>query len=171
MHPLHEPSPTIGTEFLPAPRSMPASRSALLYLLLVGVPLAGLAAILHAGSTLQAPPALGGEWRVETREDSALIPRTFTIAQSGVHISVAFGAAALPGALSGDSLRAATPKSLLAGTPGANCYQPGTPLHLAAHVDAASRPARLTGRLSSDPTRCRSVAFTAVRAGGEGKGE
>lgn len=60
----------------------------LLYLLLVGLPLGGLFAVLHLGADLEAPPAVGGDWRVVEGGRCAVPDRAFRIDQSGRFVHV-----------------------------------------------------------------------------------
>jgi hypothetical protein len=63
-------------------------RSALLYIILVGMPALGMLAVLRVGRSLKPPASFGGNWRVETGPDSICVgaqPDTFqlVIEQSG----------------------------------------------------------------------------------------
>jgi hypothetical protein len=68
-------------------------RSVLLYLLLVGFPVAGMSAVLRAGRDLKPPASFGGSWRVEAWPDSVCPlsqPDTLqlVIEQSGPGLSI-----------------------------------------------------------------------------------
>ena len=54
-------------------------KSILLYIVLVGLPVAAVLAVLRMGDTVEAPPAVGGEWRVEGAATCAVPDRTFRI--------------------------------------------------------------------------------------------
>ena len=68
-------------------------RSVLLYLVLVGIPVAGVSAVLRAGRDLKPPASFGGSWRVEAWPDSACLQREIdtlqlVIEQSGPSLSI-----------------------------------------------------------------------------------
>ena len=83
-------------------------RVALLYVALVGLPVVGLLAVLHAGQRLEAPPDVGGVWRVARGGACGLQEGdTFEIAQSGQYLSVELPRRpAMGGRLTGGVLRA-----------------------------------------------------------------
>jgi hypothetical protein len=134
------------------------------YALLVIVPLAALAGILHAGSGLSAPHHVAGEWRIkvsgyptDTKPGDAA---TLTIVQSGTHLSVGFDRADLRGRLHGDSLSAERRSA-----PVSTCHRGG--LTLRARVDTTARPLRMAGTIGTIPRgHCPELPFTAVRAEG-----
>lgn len=135
------------------------------YALLVIVPLAALAGILRAGSGLTAPHHVAGEWRIKVPGYPAAAkageaPR-LTIAQSGVHLAVAFDRADLRGTLAGGSLSAERRDQW---TPVAACYRGG--LVLRARVDTTARPMRMAGTIGTTRGHCPELPFTAVRAEG-----
>ena len=76
----------------------------LAYAALVGLPLAGLVAVLHAGRDLQAPPSIAGEWRIEFLPTAAVEPPRFTISQSGTHVQLEMFGREYRGALRGGTL-------------------------------------------------------------------
>lgn len=78
-------------------------KSLALYLLVVGLPLAGLVAVLRAGDHLGAPRSVGGRWKLDADVAGA---RALAIVQSGPRLEVTLGAAAGSGTLEGDALRA-----------------------------------------------------------------
>ena len=68
-------------------------RSVLLYLVLVGIPVAGVSAVLRAGRDLKPPASFGGSWRVEAWPDSVcsqhqLDTLQLVIEQSGPSLSI-----------------------------------------------------------------------------------
>lgn len=85
-----------------------AGRTAGLYLALVLVPAAGVAVALQIGSGLEAPPSVGGRWRVVAAEcDRA--EGVLTVAQSGRRVDAVYAPAgrkpmAINGTLRGDTL-------------------------------------------------------------------
>jgi hypothetical protein len=144
-----------------------ALKSVAAYLLLVGIPLASLAAILHAGSRLQAPPALGGEWRLT--ESAGLTvpgapPATLRIAQSGTHLSVVLAGREMRGTLRGDSIFATT--TSLGGSSTGRCSSDG-PATLRARVAASQPEVRMVGEVAA--AGCVPLAFSAVRPARRGR--
>lgn len=136
-------------------------KSLFLYLLLVGLPVAGVLGILHVGRGLQAPPAVGGAWRIESASPSdGGSAAVIVLAQSGEHVEVAVdGGPRLRGRVRGDSVLAyarAEPSPSLA-----DC-DPGRALAFRARVDRSVAPHRMTGLLEFDE-RCLPAPFTAVR--------
>jgi len=137
-----------------------ALKSLAVYIGLVGLPLAGLVAILRAGAGLQAPPPIAGEWRVQGGP-FAIDPdsRVVTLSQSGEHVDVALGTISLRGRLTGDSLvaerRGMSDES----------YGP-CPAHvmLRARIDTAARPRRLVGMVGGQAAGCPQLAIDAVQA-------
>ena len=68
-------------------------RSVLLYIVLVGIPVAGVSAVLRAGRDLKPPTSFGGSWRVEAWPDSVcsqsrLDTLQLVIEQSGPALSI-----------------------------------------------------------------------------------
>lgn len=123
-------------------------KSLLLYLGLVGLPLAGLLGILHLGSRLEAPPAVGGAWAV-TAAPGAALPDTLHLSQSGVHLSVTAGGARLGGRIGGHAVSAASAAG-----------EEACAASLEARVDTAA--GRMAGTLALPP-RCERVSFEALR--------
>ncbi|HEX8299802.1 MAG TPA: hypothetical protein VF594_11640, partial [Rubricoccaceae bacterium] len=82
-------------------------KSALLYIILVGLPLLGVFAVLRLGEAAEAPPAVGGEWRVVEGAQCAVPDSTIRIEQSGkyVHVLIA-GRAEMTARIAGDALAA-----------------------------------------------------------------
>lgn len=70
-------------------------KSVLLYLLLVGVPVAGVAMVLRAGRTIVPPPYVGGTWRLTMEPDTLCRVEPpdsllMLVEQSGPHLEVTF---------------------------------------------------------------------------------
>ena len=128
----------------------------LLYLALVGVPVAGLLGILHAGSALQAPPAIGGEWVMDTGAPGPAPGERLDLTQSGVYVSVLLAGSRLHGRLRGDTLVA----ERSAETDGRGGCDPRG----AAVLRATVREGRMQGVLEpAGGPECAPLAFTAVR--------
>ena len=138
-------------------------KSLLLYFLLVGVPVTGLAAILRAGGRLHAPPPIAGEWRVEGAAAGAGADtvRTLVISQSGEHVEVAVAGHSFRGRFGGDTLSAERHVSPVI-SPGP-CFR-ATGVRLRARIDTAARPMRLAGVLEANAPGCAPVPITAVHA-------
>jgi hypothetical protein len=144
----------------------------LLYPLLVGVPVLGVAGVLRAGAYIEPPAAVGGRWSVRAdgpaSAGSSCGPRLETIARSGItisqsgpHVSVDVGEGrAFAGLLSGDSIAA------LAAAPAdavGSCLGGGA-LRLDAVVDRSVLPERMHAVLSVQRcAACAAVRFTATR--------
>jgi len=139
------------------------------YILLVGLPLAGLAGVLKSGRHLSAPISIDGTWKVEANASassdaclkaaSSLLASNLVISQSGKTLSLNFNSGAktpFSGALEGRDINA----SLGAASECANDQA----VTLAASVDPKSDPKSLSGTLSVDNCpSCSPVAFHAVR--------
>ncbi|MEP7324688.1 MAG: hypothetical protein ABI836_01960 [Gemmatimonadota bacterium] len=91
-------------------------RGVVIYLLLVGIPVAGVIGVLEVGRRITPPPFLGGTWALAISADSSCggpAPAdslTMVISQSGTHIAVNFPGSTLPelkGRAMGDSIRVA----------------------------------------------------------------
>ncbi|HEU4452571.1 MAG TPA: hypothetical protein VFR81_05895 [Longimicrobium sp.] len=120
-------------------------KSLLLYLAMVGLPLAGLFGILHAGSRIDAPPSVGGSWRIDAPASAST--RTIDVSQSGEHVVVEVDGARLRGEVRGDSLFAAAP---------GRCG-------LRVRIDRAAEPDRLVGTMGGSGRGCGSTAISAAR--------
>jgi hypothetical protein len=121
-------------------------KSLLLYLAMVGLPLAGLFGILRAGSRLDAPPSVGGSWRIDAPASAS--SRTIDISQSGEHVVVEVDGARLRGEVRGDTLVAAAP---------AGC-------ELRLRIDRAAEPDRLVGTMGArENGGCAQAAISAAR--------
>ena len=164
----------------PAGRSR-APRTLLLYVILVGLPVAGLLGILRVGRALTPPPAIGGEWTVRTAlpaglpESCAALLRpaarqpALALSQSGVYLSLTFrgerATTTLDGRLRGDSLFAdAAPRSRPASR-GEECdVRDGLRLDAALESESTGGPARLDGTLAiAGCGGCAPARLTAVR--------
>lgn len=137
-------------------------RTALIYVALVGLPVAGLVAVLQAGKRLEAPPALRGTWRVE--EGAACGVRqgdTFEVVQSGQFVVVSLdGRPPMDGRLRDGVLRARG-GARSASTPGCGQGQ----LELALRPGAGARLLEGTGGIVGC-SACPPRPFVAVRADG-----
>ncbi|HSU16454.1 hypothetical protein [Longimicrobium sp.] len=139
----------------------------LAYAALVGLPLAGLAAVLHAGRALHAPPDVGGRWEIEwprrmVRPPTAgeLEEMRFTVAQSGTHVAVTLFGREYRGRLRGDSLVVRSG----GGPPRDNCWDaPHTVIR--ARVDTAAAPRRMAFALESPSRDGCEGPYTAARIG------
>ena len=81
-------------------------KTALLYVLLVGLPVAGLFAVLQVGGLAEAPPAVGGAWTLSRGAACDRPTERLDVVQSGVFVSVsALGVADVPARLAGDVLQ------------------------------------------------------------------
>lgn len=122
-------------------------KSILTYVLLVGVPGAGVLGILHQGQRLHAPHQVEGEWRVELAGQPAAA--VMTIQQSGPYVSITLPGAndALDGTIDGVAVQA---------EPGAGCPKP----RMRARLDRAART--LAGEIVGND--CMAVGFRATRA-------
>lgn len=146
----------------------PATRSLITYVVLVGLPLAGLLGVLRAGQGLHAPPPVDGTWQTIAAGTGALTPLVprgadptrLEVHQSGTYFSVDVGPHHLSGRIRGDSLVAHSGATAARGTDG--CGRAGA-MELHAALDMAAEPDRLTAVLS-EPGRpaCPQVRWTAV---------
>ena len=76
-------------------------KSALLYVILVGLPVLGVLGVLRVGERIVPPAAVSGQWQVERGGGTCVVPGgTFSVAQSGefLHLSIP-GRADLPARL------------------------------------------------------------------------
>lgn len=141
-------------------------KSLLTYLLLVGGPLAGLFGILHAGSRLQAPPAVGGAWRMDAPPFAAGPDDAYTVmevSQSGEHVKVRIDGALFDGKVRGDSLVAATkPRAERRGEAVDPCGPPRG-ITMRARLDRAAEPDRLTAVFAPAGTGCTPSTVQAAR--------
>ena len=91
-----------------SPTRLAAVKSALLYIVLVGLPVLGVLGVLRLGERITPPAAIGGEWRVEGGGRTCVVPGgRFRIEQSGEFVHVAIpGRTDVPGRLRGGVLTA-----------------------------------------------------------------
>jgi hypothetical protein len=135
-------------------------KSLLLYLAIVGIPLAGLFGILHAGSRLEVPPSIGGSWRL----DAPSPPGEIVISQSGVHLAVEMDGVRMRGEIRGDSLVALTPPTENT----SRACGPDLGRELRAIVDRSADPHRLAGTVGTPGgADCPRTAISAVRVPAE----
>jgi hypothetical protein len=137
------------------------------YVLLVGVPLLGLAGVLKAGHALTAPTSVDGAWALETKA-STLCGQTLqnpvlTISQSGKDLVVGFNNglnAAGTGTLAGATMDATLP---LPATGADHCGSDAT-LALKAAIDSKAEPKTMLGTISVNGcASCPEVSYRAVR--------
>ncbi|HEX6746594.1 MAG TPA: hypothetical protein VF092_04805 [Longimicrobium sp.] len=131
----------------------------LAYAALVGLPLAGLAAVLRAGSGLQAPPSISGEWRIELPTASAEPPR-FTISQSGTHVQLEMFGREYRGALRGGALVARSGARVA----GRDACWDADDVRLRARVGGGAVPRRLEFAVEVPRVAGCGRGFVAVRA-------
>lgn len=155
----------------------------LVYLFLVGMPLAGVIGILRIGETLTPPIAVGGVWRLEVSPpagdepacDDPLLqstPPVLTISQSGPHLRLSFndaGRTTLVGEIRGETV---TAEAVGAGSVAEANASEGAAVStsLEARIDPQTAPGRLRGVLTS--TQCSrriEQPFTALRLPAEGQ--
>lgn len=149
-------------------------RFALAYLLLVIVPIVGLAGVLRSGRELTAPTAIGGDWRMYAQIESlaaspcgrslmALRDVEFTVAQSGKDFTLNFAGgdiSAASGTIRGTKIKA----NLLISTQQAEAAGCGRVLSLTASLNSKASPKLILGELFvSDCSACAPVEFRAVR--------
>ncbi len=146
------------------------------YVLLVGLPLLGLAGVLRSGRNLTAPIAVDGVWKIEADASrlaaqpcakivSALSNTSVVISQSGKNLVLTFNnpsKTAASGTLEGKTLKA-TVVPVRDSSSKAVCGD-DQPWTLTATVDPKTEPRSLTGVLSvnSCPS-CVPVEFHALR--------
>jgi len=139
------------------------------YILLVGLPLAGLAGVLRNGRNLTAPISIDGVWKVEVRASrpatqpcdkvvSSLLTSSLVVSQSGKSLELTLNGASqttVPGELDASNIKAS-----LETTSGCANDQPVTVM---ASVEK-TEPKTLTGSLSvANCASCAPVEFRAVR--------
>lgn len=146
------------------------------YILLVGVPLLGLAGVLKVGRTLTAPISIDGVWKVQSNGNtlstepcsqaiSSLANSTLAISQSGRSLVLTFNNSAKTsalGAIEGKSLNAQLVLKEQ-GSSGAGCGA-NQPMTFAATVGPKTDLRSITGTLSLNGcSSCSPVAFQAER--------
>ncbi len=144
------------------------------YILLVGLPLAGLAGVLKTGRSLKAPISIDGNWKIDSASPhtagqacekaiSALSASSFAVSQSGKTLTLTLQNASKTssdGSLDGRSLNVplATTDSATAG-----CAA-GQTLVLSATVEAETQPTSMAGVMwVTDCPACATIQFHAVR--------
>jgi len=145
----------------------------LAYLLLVVLPVAGLAGVLRSGRNLTAPHAVGGLWKMQIGPDTlAVLPcgksleaaqdAGFTIAQSGKNFTLTFPGAAISqasGTIEGTTVRA----SLFPAETKEGC-RAGHVISLTATLDSKTNQHTMAGVLTTnDCPACAPVGFYALR--------
>jgi hypothetical protein len=144
------------------------------YILLVGLPLAGLVGVLRTGRSLRAPISIDGTWKIEA--DVSRLKSTpcsqvlYSLANSPVLISQSGKTFVLtfnngPKTSAAGVLEGQTLSVLLTLEPvsGSGCMA-AQPLTLVATVDPHSEPRSLTGSLAiNDCASCAPLEFHAVR--------
>ncbi|HEV2397329.1 MAG TPA: hypothetical protein VGS27_10350 [Candidatus Sulfotelmatobacter sp.] len=144
------------------------------YILLVGLPLLGLAGALKVGNGLHAPMAVDGTWKIDAdsvhatgqscaQAVSSLSVPSFAISQSGKTLVVTLSNAANTagvGSLEGKNLKASFGST---DGSGAGCAA-DQPLVMTASIDPKAEPKSLAGIISvSGCTSCAAVEFHALR--------
>ena len=153
------------------------------YVLLVGLPLLGLAGVLRTGRTLHAPISVDGIWKVESGSShlaaqpcdqvlSSFLNTSAVISQSGKNLVITFNNASKTvafGVLEGKSLKS----SILSARDSSRAPGCGDQtLTLTATVDPTTEPKSLSGQLAVNNCQsCTPLEFHAARqarATGEG---
>ena len=144
------------------------------YVLLVGLPLAGLAGVLRAGRSLTAPMSVDGVWKVQADASpvnaegcshalTSLSNSSLVISQSGKSVMLSFEGspkASGSGTLEGQSLRG----SVIASDSSASACGSDQQITLAAAIDPKADPKSLTGVLSvSGCPSCAEIKISATR--------
>jgi hypothetical protein len=146
----------------------------LAYVLLVALPLFGLAGILRSGRNLSAPMSVGGTWKINANPDQlAAFPcgkfllaqnAAFTISQSGKAFTLNSPNSALSansGAIEGNTINATLIPSAV-GPKEAGCADHS--LSLTATLDTKASPRALQGTLRvQNCVECATVEFRGIR--------
>jgi hypothetical protein len=149
-------------------RISPTNRNFIIaYILLVGLPLLGLAGVLKAGHALSAPIAVDGAWTLQTDAATlcgqALQNSVLTISQSGQDLVVGLDSGLKTtgaGALTGATMDATLP---LAEAPATMCGNDAI-LALNAAIDSKADPKTMLGTISvKGCASCTEVSYRAVR--------
>jgi len=149
---------------------------AVAYLLLVVIPILGLAGVLRSGSKLTAPIAIGGLWKMQVDSFGlaalpcagsviAMQDADFTISQSGKYFTLNFANSVMystSGSIEGTTIKVSmltSPKGAKeAGCSGERVFS------LIAALDSKANPNHLVGLLSvNDCAVCSPAEFRAVR--------
>lgn len=145
------------------------------YVLLVALPLVGLAGVLRSGRNLYAPMSVGGLWKVNANQDQlaalacgkSLLAQNaaFTISQSGKAFTLNFANsawAAASGAVVGNTINATLIPSAIA-TKDPGCAEHS--LLLAATVDTSATPRSMQGTLRAENCPgCAAIEFRGIRS-------
>ena len=140
---------------LPPQRFRGRLKPFLTYALMVGLPTLGVLGVLHAGSGLRAPYAVGGEWKVTA---GPLVDSAFVMQQSGEHVSLVLHGSRLAGRLRRDTLELSSDGTLASH---ASVCGPERGTTLRALVDASVHPRRMRGALTSRGSGCPAVQVEA----------
>jgi hypothetical protein len=144
------------------------------YILLVGLPLLGLAGILKSGRDLKAPLAIDGTWKIDSlsahtegqsceKAISSLAAQSFAVSQSGKTLTLTLNNAAktsAAGTLDGRSVTVplAAADSSVSGCPAGQTYA------LTASIVPDTAPRAMNGTFSAnDCSSCARIEFHAVR--------
>lgn len=146
------------------------------YLILVVIPILGLAGVLRIGGKLIAPSAIGGHWKMQANAPSlAPLPCAgfmatmrdvdFTISQSGKYLALRFANSVMPsasGLIEGTTIKVSIPLPPKAvkevGCSGGHVFS------LIATLDSKATPNSMAGLLSvKDCAACSPAEFRAVR--------
>jgi len=149
-------------------RISPTNRNFIIaYILLVGLPLLGLAGVLKAGHTLSAPISVDGAWTLQT--DTAMLcgqglqNSVLTISQSGKDLVVGLEGGLKTtgtGTLTGATMDATLPLTEVAAD---HCGSDPV-LALNAAIDSKAQPKTMLGTISvKGCTSCTEVSYRAVR--------
>jgi hypothetical protein len=141
------------------------------YILLVGLPLLGLAGVLKSGRSLNAPFSVDGAWKMEAGATHASpapcadflssVPNSpVSISQSGTSLVIGLGGKTTTGTLVGKTIRAQ-----FAGANNPNASEcSDRSLTLTATLDPLTEPRTMSGQLSVQGcTSCVPVEFRAVK--------
>ncbi|PAP77102.1 hypothetical protein [Rubrivirga marina] len=133
-----------------------ALRTAALYVVLVGVPALGVAATIHVGQNLEAPPSVGGAWAVAPdAEGCARAAGALVVEQSGPQIEAVY----TPEGASAVALRGRVADTAAVLGERASCER----VEVAVARDP-SRPATLRATLQTGVCGCRTTSATLTRA-------
>ena len=146
----------------------------LAYVLLVTLPVFGLAGVLRSGRKLSAPMSVGGLWKISAKQDQlAGLPcgkfllgenSAFTISQSGRAFTLSFPNSALSatsGTIEGNTINAALIPSAV-GEQDAVCGEHS--LSLTAIVDTKASPRSMQGALRVENcSGCAAIEFRGMR--------
>lgn len=140
------------------------------YILLVGLPLLGLAGVLRSGRHLKAPFSADGAWKMDAAPAHPAAPcadflssvsnSSFSISQSGTSLVIGLGGKTTTGTLDGKTLKAQFAGAENPKAP--DCSDLG--LELTATLDPMAEPRTLSGRFSVEGcASCAPVEFHATR--------